>query len=109
MSSREPEGGDEPRGRVSPAVSGEAERARSREDAAAKAKMLRITGTYSYIGIEFGVAIALGWFAGGWLDERFGWSPWGRYALMGLGLLAAFRDLFRLVRRTNLDKMDDPG
>lgn len=89
-------------------LSGQRLRAQKREDALARARMFRIMGTYSYIGIEFGVAVVLGWFAGNWLDDQFGTTPWLRFSMMALGLAAAFRDLFRLVRRTNLDRMDDP-
>jgi ATP synthase protein I len=79
------------------------------EDARARRKMLKITGSYSYIGIEFGVGLALGYFVGRWIDERYGTAPTWMYIMMGLGLAAAFRDLFRLVRRTKLDQMDDPS
>ena len=47
--------------------------------------------------------------SGRWIDERYGTAPTWMYIMMGLGLAAAFRDLFRLVRRTKLDQMDDPS
>ncbi len=61
--------------------------------------MFRLTGTFSAIGIEFGVAVLFGYFAGKWLDEFFGTSPWLMLLLMLLGFVAATRDLFRLVRK----------
>lgn len=51
------------------------------------------------IGIEMGVAVAVGWFAGSWLDARLGTSPWLMYLFLALGIAAAFRGLWRTARR----------
>lgn len=84
------------------------ERALRKADQAARKKMLKATGNYSYIGIEFGVVVIAGYFIGKWLDDKYDTAPYLMYLCLGLGFATAFRDLFRLVRRTNLDSMDDP-
>ena len=66
-------------------------------DRVARAEMLRATGTYSFIGIEFGVAVLAGYFGGKWLDEWLGTAPWLTFLCMAIGFAAAGRDLYRLV------------
>jgi ATP synthase protein I len=34
-------------------------------------------GKYLGIGLEMAVGAILGYFVGRWLDNRYGWSPWG--------------------------------
>lgn len=55
-------------------------------------------------GFETAVGVAVGYFAGGWLDKKFGWAPWG--ALIGsmLGLIAG---AYLLIKEANrMDKQD---
>jgi ATP synthase protein I len=54
---------------------------------------------YSFIGIEFGCAVAFGVFGGRWLDERWGTAPWMMIALLLLGFAAAGKDFVALLRR----------
>ena len=69
-----------------------------KSNAAASKEMWRLTGRFSFIGIEFGVAILLGLVAGQWLDGKLGTDPWMTLLLIALGFTAATRDLFRLAR-----------
>ncbi len=39
------------------------------------------------LGAEFAAALALGFWGGGWLDERFDSAPWLRIVAMVLGFL----------------------
>jgi ATP synthase protein I len=59
----------------------------------------RVMYQYSFIGIELGVAVAIGVLLGRWLDEKWGTAPWMMLAGVALGLTAAGKDLVRLVRR----------
>jgi F0F1-type ATP synthase assembly protein I len=34
-------------------------------------------GKYLGIGLEMAIGALLGYFVGRWLDNRYGWSPWG--------------------------------
>jgi hypothetical protein len=62
-------------------------------------KMLQMSMRFSYIGIFFGIAIALGWFGGSWLDRRWHTSPY--LAMIGLcfGVAASFRELYRVSKK----------
>lgn len=62
-------------------------------------RMMKQAGRYSFIGIEFGVSVVIGYFVGSWLDEKFGSSPWLTLLFILFGLASASRDLFRLARR----------
>ncbi len=77
-------------------------------DRRAQRKMYRIMGSYSTIGLEFGVGLIIGHFLGKYLDGLLGTSPWLMIVCMVLGFLVGWVDLYRLVKKTNLDRMDDP-
>lgn len=76
-------------------------------NAKARTEMWRLTGTFSFIGIEFGVAALLGYFAGSWLDEKAGTAPWLTLIFIFLGFGAATRDLFRLVKKHRKQLADE--
>lgn len=67
-------------------------------------KLLRRASQYSYIGIFFGVAVAIGYFAGHWIDGRYHTDPWCSIAGLLVGIIASFRELYRLVRRGMKDE-----
>jgi len=60
----------------------------------------------SIIGIQFPVAIAIGYFFGRWLDQQLGTSPY----LMGLftlfGIAAGFVNLFRIAAEASRSEED---
>lgn len=82
--------------------------AQAREDRLARRRMFKIMGSYSHIGLEFGVGIALGYLLGSWLDGVLGTAPVLMYLLMAMGFSVGWLDLYRIVKRTDLDRMDDP-
>jgi len=55
----------------------------------------------SIVGIQFPVAIALGYFFGRWLDAQLGTHPWltGIFALFGIA--AGFVNLFRITAQAS--------
>ena len=61
--------------------------------------MIQIVGSYSYVGIFFGVAVCIGLFAGRWADHRWHTEPW--LTLLGLliGVASGFRELYRLSKK----------
>jgi ATP synthase protein I len=61
-------------------------------------KMWAIAGRYSALGLEMALSVAIGFFGGNWLDERFGTKPWLGYAGLGLGITAAFVAFYRLAK-----------
>jgi len=50
----------------------------------------------SVIGIQFPVAIALGYFFGRWLDGHLGTKPWLTLVFSLFGIAAGFLNLFRI-------------
>lgn len=55
----------------------------------------------SVLGIMFPLCIGAGYFLGSWLDGRFGTYPWLTFIGSGLGVAAAFVNLFRVVLRSD--------
>jgi ATP synthase protein I len=56
----------------------------------------RIWLDVSIIGIQFPVAIALGYFFGRWLDGHLGTQPWLTLVFSLFGIAAGFVNLFRI-------------
>jgi F0F1-type ATP synthase assembly protein I len=56
------------------------------------------------MGFETAVGVALGYFAGNWLDKRFGWAPWGMLVGMMLGLVGGAYLLIKEMNR--MDQKD---
>ena len=50
----------------------------------------------SIVGIQFPVAIAIGYFAGRWLDAQFNTKPWLTIIFALFGIAAGFVNLFRI-------------
>ncbi len=50
----------------------------------------------SIIGIQFPVAIAIGFFWGRWLDRHLGTGPWMMVVFTIFGIAAGFVNLFRI-------------
>lgn len=42
-----------------------------------------------------------GFLIGAYLDRKFGWDPWGKAALMVLGMISSFRECAAMIRRMN--------
>ena len=61
----------------------------------------RIWLDVSIIGIQFPVAIALGYFFGRWLDSFFGTAPWLMIIFALCGIAAGFVNLFRITAQAS--------
>jgi ATP synthase protein I len=66
--------------------------------------MLRATTRYSYLGIFFGVAIALGFAAGHWADRRLRTAPYLGLVGLLIGVAAGFKELYRLSKQALKDE-----
>jgi F0F1-type ATP synthase assembly protein I len=53
----------------------------------------RLAGIGLELAMTVGVFAALGW----WLDNKFGWTPWGLFGFAMLGVVAG---LYRFIRTT---------
>lgn len=58
----------------------------------------------SIVGIQFPVAMALGYFSGKWLDGLFGIYPWLTILFSILGVIAGFVNLFRITMSTGREE-----
>lgn len=54
----------------------------------------------SIVGIQFPVAMAIGYFWGKWMDELLGTGPWLTIVFSILGITAGFVNLFRITIST---------
>jgi len=55
----------------------------------------------SIVGIQFPVAIALGFFFGRWLDGQFNTHPWMTMIFALFGIAAGFINLFRITAQAS--------
>jgi F0F1-type ATP synthase assembly protein I len=61
-----------------------------------KKELLRILGNISSMGISVVAAIAIGVFMGLKLDQWFGTAPWFFYIFLCFGIIAGFRNVYRV-------------
>jgi len=54
-------------------------------------------GLASTVGILLVVCTAIGYFAGAWLDRKFGTDPWLMLVLTVMGMAAGFIEMFRIL------------
>jgi ATP synthase protein I len=64
----------------------------------------RIWLDVSIVGIQFPVAIALGFFFGRWLDNQLGTAPWLMVVFSLFGIAAGFLNLFRITAKAGRDE-----
>ena len=55
----------------------------------------------SVVGIQFPVAIAIGFFFGRWLDRQFNTHPWLTMIFALFGIAAGFVNLFRITAQAS--------
>jgi ATP synthase protein I len=60
-------------------------------------------GTYATVGLDFAVAIAIGLYAGWWLDKKLGSTPWLMIIGLLFGVAAGFNLLFKAAKRMRED------
>jgi ATP synthase protein I len=51
---------------------------------------------YSSLGLEMGIAVAIGYFIGHWLDGKLGTDPWLTLLFLLFGIAAGFRSVIKL-------------
>ena len=60
-------------------------------------------GKHLGVGLQMLVGVGLGFFVGNWLDNKYGWSPWGVVAGTMLGLAGGMYLLIKDAIRINKD------
>jgi ATP synthase protein I len=68
--------------------------------------MIQTMSRFSYLGIFFGVAIALGLALGHWLDKRWHTEPWLGIVGLLIGVAAGFRELYRVSKEALREEGD---
>jgi ATP synthase protein I len=72
-------------------------------------KQLRQASTWlqvSIVGIQFPVAILIGFFWGRWMDKVFGTWPWLTLIFSVFGITAGFVNLFRITAQASRTEED---
>ena len=60
-------------------------------------------GKHLGVGLQMLVGVVLGYFVGNWLDQKYGWTPWGVVVCVMLGLAAGMYLLIKDAIRMNKD------
>ena len=56
-------------------------------------------GDVGSVGLSFVIALLIGTVGGWWLDQHFGWKPWGFLVGMMLGLAAGIRNVYQVTKK----------
>ena len=56
-------------------------------------------GSYGTVGIELVLSVLAGFYAGRWLDEKFGTHGWLTLDRFGFGVAAGFRGLYQVAQK----------
>ena len=62
-------------------------------------KTIKSLGFVSTVGMAMALSIALGALIGFYLDKHFGTEPWLTFIGLGMGIAAAFRNLYILYKK----------
>ncbi|MEO8182656.1 MAG: AtpZ/AtpI family protein [Deltaproteobacteria bacterium] len=58
---------------------------------------------YATVGLEFGLSLLVGLFAGRWLQEKLGTGNWLTFVGFGFGIAAGYRAIYRAAKAANRD------
>lgn len=61
------------------------------------------------LGLEMGIAVAIGAVFGQWLDGRLGTDPWMTLLFLGCGVVAASKGVLRAIKAARRDMGLDSG
>jgi len=67
---------------------------------------LKSTFSYTTVGLELGLSVALGYLLGDFLDSHFGTAPWLMSACVILGASAGFLNLYRNLKKLTRNQDD---
>lgn len=63
-------------------------------------KALKTLGILSTVGLAMALSIAIGAYGGYWVDRWLDTSPWFSLIGLGMGIVAAFRNLYIMYKRS---------
>ena len=67
--------------------------------AASRMEAMQSFGEVASVGLAFGLAVVIGTAAGWWLDQKFGWKPWGFLGGFAIGLAAGVRNIYVVTKK----------
>jgi F0F1-type ATP synthase assembly protein I len=62
-------------------------------------KSIKTLGYLSTVGLAMALSIAIGALVGYYIDKKFGTDPWFSFIGLGLGIVAAFRNLYVMYKK----------
>jgi ATP synthase protein I len=68
-------------------------------------KQLKVAARVGAVGLELILAIGFGYFGGVWLDGKLGTTPYLTIAGFVVGLIAGFKSLWNVAKRTKMDSL----
>jgi ATP synthase protein I len=72
-----------------------------------KGKILRQIASYSTLGLEMGLSVAVGAIIGYYLDKWLHTDPWLLIVFLIFGVTAGFRSLYRALKRLERENKED--
>jgi len=72
-----------------------------------KGKLIRQIGSYSTLGLEMGLSVAVGAIIGYYLDKWLHTDPWLLIVFLIFGVIAGFRSLYRALKRLEREDKED--
>ncbi|MCJ7663127.1 MAG: AtpZ/AtpI family protein [Desulfobacterales bacterium] len=72
-----------------------------------KGKILRQIASYSTVGLEMGLSVAVGAIGGYYLDKWLKTEPWLLIIFLIFGAIAGFRSLYRALKRLERENKED--
>ena len=62
-------------------------------------KLFRTLSYISTVGLAMALSIGIGAIVGYYLDSKFDTEPWLFFLFLGFGIVAAFRNLYRMYKK----------
>jgi len=62
-------------------------------------KLFRTLSYVSTVGLAMALSIGIGAVVGYYLDSKFNTEPWLFFLFLGFGIVAAFRNLYRMYKK----------
>jgi len=62
-------------------------------------RLFKTLSHLSTVGLVMAISIVAGALIGYYLDTRFGTEPWLFFVFLGFGIVAAFKNLFTMVKK----------
>ncbi len=63
-------------------------------------RLLRELAYYSSLGFQIALSIVIGLAIGIYLDRRFGTTPWLTLIFLGMGIVAGFRNIWIVLKKS---------